>query len=590
MHQAYLLIGLLVFMITMFIWGRWRYDVVAFLSLVIAVLLGLVPTTQAFSGFNHPAVITVACIMMITGAISASGTLDYLVSKIDTLFSSMLAHIVVLTLISGFMSAFMNNVGALGLMMPIAIQTFIKNKRSPSIILIPIAFGSVLGGLTTAIGTPPNLIISQYRKEITGQAFSMFDYTPVGLAVALVGIFFIVLIGWRFIPERRNTEKTGDLFKIYDYMTEVKVVEKSPFIDKTIDEIFEMIDADFGIVAIERKGSKKFSFDETEVIHENDTLILEATHDSLEKIISKGKLEIATDKSISSKALSSSQTRVMEAVVPPDSDLAGRSVKSLRLKARFGINLIALSRTELSFRKKLKEIKLQSGDVVLLQGDHETLRENIVYLGFLPLATRDINIGLTQKSVFPLLFLALGIIVAAMGYLPIAFSLAMAVLAIILSRVTSTLIMFRSIDWSVLLLLAAVIPIGGAIQTTGSADLIANLIMQYASKYSPVIALVAVLIITMTLSDLMNNAATAIVMAPIATQIAHASSSNVDAFLMAVAIGASCSFLTPIAHQNNTMVMGPGGYKFFDYARIGLPLELIIIAVATPAILWIWPL
>lgn len=588
-YQPYILFSIIIITIYLFLRGFWRYDIVALFALTLSLLTGIVPLKYAFIGFSNPAVVTVACIMVITAAISQSKILDYLVMKAEFMSKSPTRHIGALCFISAIMSAFMNNVGALGLMMPIAIQTFLKSDRSPSLVLMPIAFASVLGGLITAIGTPPNLLISNYRQEFSGHAFNMFDFTPVGIVVAMVGVLFIALIGWRLVPERVKSSRTEDLFKISDYITEIVVTDKSPFADKTVADLYEGIKTEFELIAISRKKSKKFAFKDKDKIKVNDILIIEATHANLEEVLSIGKFNLAGDKPFTSKQLTSSDITILEAVIPPDSNIEGRSAQSMRLRARYSINLLALSREGVSMRKKLNEIKLNAGDVVLLQGNVETLQETIVSLGFLPLAEREIKLG-SNKTFLPIIFFFMAVALAATQTLPLSVAFMMAVLAIFVFNVMPIRMLYQSIDWSVLILLGAFIPIGGAIQTTGASTMISNLFLHIAGSYSPVLAMAVLMVATMTLSDLMNNVATAVLMAPIAANLAVSAHVSIDPFLMAVAVGASCSFLTPVAHQNNTMVMGPGGYHFFDYARLGLPLELLILCVGLPMILYVWPL
>ncbi|HAT8591298.1 TPA: SLC13 family permease [Legionella pneumophila] len=590
MYQPYLLFAILILSLILFVWNYWRYDFVALFALAISVLTGLVPFNKAFSGFSNPAVITVGCVMILTYAITQSGVLNDSFIKLKKFSKKTSFQVGLYSGISAFLSAFMNNVGALGIMMPIAIHAFTEIKKSPSIILMPIAFCSVLGGVITAIGTPPNLLISNFRNQVLGTPYNMFDFTPVGLPVALMGVLFVSLIGWKLVPVRAKYSKSGDSFQISDYMTEVKVPETSSMCEKTVKEFLEMTKANFELIAVVHEGKKKFAYTDDTIIHCNDILIIEASPEDLKNILDSNGLILAGNKPLTSKELYDSDIITMEAVVLPDSSIEGQSASMMRFRSRHKINLLAISREELSFRKKLIDIRFAAGDVVLLQGNAATLRETIVDLGFLPLAERDINVHLTQKKFLPIICFTLSIILASLQILPLDFSFMIAVLALILFKAIPTHSLYRTIDWSVLLLLATLIPVGEALQTTGAADLIANGFMKIAGQYSPIFALVAILVITMTLSDLLNNAATALIMAPIAIKIAQSAHVNVDSFLMAVAIGASCSFLTPIAHQNNTMVMGLGRYRFSDYFRLGLPLELIVIVVTIPTILWVWPL
>lgn len=590
MYQPYLLFGILILSLILFVWSYWRYDFVALFTLIISVLTGLVPFNKAFSGFSNPAVITVGCVMILTYAITQSGVLTNPFIKLKTFSKKISFQVSLFTSTSAFLSAFMNNVGALGLMMPIAIHSFTEIKKSPSIILMPIAFCSVLGGLITAIGTPPNLLISNFRHQILGSPYNFFDFAPVGLPVAFVGVIFISLIGWKLVPVRAKYSKSGDSFQISDYMTEIKVPETSPLCEKTVKEFLDMTKANFELIAVVHEGKKKFAYDDDTNIHCNDILIIEASPEDLKNILESNGLILVGNKPLTSKEVYDSDVITIEAVVLPDSNIEGQSASMMRFRSRHKINLLAIAREELSFRKKLIDIRFAAGDVVLIQGNAATLRETIVDLGFLPLAERDINVSLTQKNFLPIICFTLSITLASLQILPIDVSFMVAVLALLLLKAIPTHNLYRNIDWSVLLLLAALIPVGEALQTTGAADMIANGFLKVAGQYSPIIALATILIVTMTLSDLLNNAATALIMAPIAIKIAQSAHVNVDSFLMAVAVGASCSFLTPIAHQNNTMVMGPGRYRFFDYLRLGLPLEIIIIAVSIPSILWAWPL
>jgi len=574
----------------LFIWGYWRYDVVALIALALSIAIGAVPFHKAYTGLSNPAVITVACVMVISAAINHSGSLRFLIRKINFENKSTILHVGALTLISAILSAFMNNVGALTLMMPIAIQTAIKSKRSPSLVLMPIALGSALGGLTTVIGTPPNLLISSYRQRITGNPFAMFDFAHVGLYVAIAGIIFIMLIAWRLIPSKRKAAtRQEDLFQVQDYITELKISKDSPLIGKTVKEVEKMIKADCiaGIIRDERKRLVVQGFF---VLEENDILIVEANPEDLQELIEAGKLELISEHPLSSEELSSPEVGLLEAVVPQGSRIERRSAKRLNLRSRYNINLLGIAREGKAFKKRITDVNLRAGDVVLLQGRSEGLVENVASIGFLPLVERGLSIGLNRRAFLPLLIFLIAIALAMFRVLPVEIAFAGAVLAMVVLRLIPTRLIYDSIDWPIIILLAAMIPIGNALQTTGGTALIVHVLIALTKSLSPMYILALLLIITMTLSDFMNNAATAVVMAPIAASIAQSLHVSVDPFLMAVAIGASCSFLTPVGHQNNTLVMGPGGYKFSDYIKVGLPLEILIVIIAVPLILHAWPL
>ena len=583
---------LIVLFITMvlFIWGRWRYDVVALIALMISVAVGAVPFSKVYSGLSNFAVITVACVMVLSQAITRSGILNQLVRKITFLSKHPVLYLGSLCLITAILSAFMNNVGALALMMPVAIKTAIDQKRSPSLVLMPIALASALGGLTTVIGTPPNLLISSYRQELTGHPFAMFDYSHVGVLVALVGILFIVLVGWRLIPGRKAPKRAEDIFQVQDYITEIKVPETSSVIDKTVREFEKLLKGDYVLIGLIRNKRKRLVLQPSQRLRENDILIVESSPDVLQQLLHLGKLELVGDKKISSETLQSDDVTTIEAVVPQASRIEGRSSESIRLRSRFRINLLAIAREGKPFKQRLHQVKLKAGDVVLLQGPTDGLQENTASLGFLPLVQRGLHVGGKRRALLPLFIFIFAIIMAATRLLPIEVAFGGAVLLMILLNVLPVRSLYESIDWPVIILLAAMIPIGDALQTTGGTALISHYFTTISGQASPIIILALLFIVTMTLSDFMNNAATTVVMAPIAASIAQALKLNVDPFLMTVAIAASCSFLTPVGHQNNTLVIGPGGYKFFDYIRMGLPLEIIVIAIALPLILWAWPI
>ncbi len=564
---------------------------VALIALMLLIIFGVIQPSEAFLGLANPAVTTVACVMVITQAITQSGVVNQIVKRITPITSNEILHVGILTLITATLSAFMNNVGALALMMPIAIQSALNNKRSPAFVLMPIAFGSVLGGMTTAIGTPPNLLISAYRQQVTGYAFTMFDFTPVGLAVAVVCIVFIALVGWRLIPKDRKGRGIGDdLFQMQDYISELIIPEKSPFVGLTRRELEQKIAADFQIIGLIRRKQRHLAISPNEELQADDILIVQAPHEQLQRLLHAGQLELAGGEVVTSEILSNRDIKVMEAVLPPGSRLEHRSWARMGIRYRYGLNLLAIARQGQALKTRLNHLELQAGDVILVQGDAEILQENIVNLGLLPLAERGVQVGLRPKALLSIGIFICAIILAALQVFPIQVTFVFAVVALVITKVTPMRQIYSNIDWSIIILLAALIPIGTAMQATGGTDLIANLVTTFAGHAPPIIIIGLLMLVTMTLSDIMNNAATAVLMAPIGVSIAQFLNANIDPFLIAVAIGSSCSFLTPISHQNNTLVMGPGGYKFFDYLRLGLPIEILVLIISLPMIMWVWPI
>lgn len=589
MHDALIVVMVLVATIILFIWNFWRYDTVALMSLVSLVLLGQLPATEAFIGFSNPAVITVAGVMIITAAINQSGLVEQVVGHIAPLTKNTILHIALLTVITAVLSAFMNNIGALALMMPIAISSANNAKLSPSTVLMPLSFASVLGGLCTSIGTPPNLLISSYKEEITGQSFSMFDFSPVGVVVAFICILFIAIIGWRLIPIRqKSSEDSQEKYPIQDYITEIRIPTDSLVVGINRYKLEHLIKGDFTLLGIIRQRQKRLAIPHDEILQAQDVLIIEASHDDLHNLLEEGQLELVGGEIVSPESLRADDISTIEAVVPPGSRIEGRSWQRMRIRSRLQVNLLAIARAGRAFRNRLNHVNLNAGDVVLLQGRSETIQENIINLGLVPLAERTINVGFRRKMLVPIITFIFAIVLAGLHVTSVAVAFTTAVLFLVIFNVIPMRRLYKSLDYSIIVLLAAMIPIGGALQSSGATKIISDTILQVAGTHSPILIIGLLLVVTMTLSDFMNNAATAVVMAPIASSMAQSMHLNIDPFLMAVAVGASCSFLTPISHQNNTLVMGPGGYKFYDYLRLGLPIEIIVLIVAIPMINWYW--
>jgi di/tricarboxylate transporter len=610
----------------MFLWGRWRHDMVAAAALFVCVAAGLVPAADAFAGFGHPAVVTVACILILSSGLKNSGAIDVLMRYAVPASSGPTLTIAALTLLAAVLSAFMNNVGALALLMPLALQIAVKQSLPPGKILMPVAFGSILGGMTTLIGTPPNLIVSGFRQQSGAGGFTMFDFAPVGLAVAAVGVLFIAIIGWRLVPTRRHAVTEG--FDTGAYLTEAKVPGGSSAIGKRLFEIDEALDeTDAQVIGVVRNEVRVTAPSRGWLVREGDILVIEAEADALPTALSALGLRLEEDKTTPSdkadepdeapvaasapesagggdeignkdkdkaededdEAKDAEDIILMELAVLPGSMIVDRSASDLLLRTRYGINLLAVSRQGRRSLARLRALRLAAGDVLLMQGSSESLAEFAANTGCVPLAGRELRIPDKRRALTAFGIMAAAIAAAASG-VPAALAFGVGVLASMALRTVPPRTAYEAVDWPVIVLLAALIPVAGAMESTGAADVIARVLLENVAGGHAVFGLVLVLVVTMTLSDLMNNAATAAVMCPIAIGTANQLGVSADPFLMAVAIGASCAFLTPIGHQNNTLILGPGGFRFGDYWRMGLPLELLVIATSIPMLLVIWPL
>ena len=597
-----LIFVILVASMGLFIWGRWRHDVVALGALLACVIVGLVPEREAFAGFGHPAVITVACVLVLSHGLQRTGAVSRLAQRLLPSGAGVLLSIAALTGLGALLSAFMNNVGALALLMPIALQISARLELPPGRVLMPLAFGTILGGMTTLIGTPPNLIVSSFRAQHGSGPFAMFDFSPVGVAVALAGVLFITLLGWRLVPKREVGNAAS--FDTGHYLTEARVKEGGKAQGKTLREIEQLLDeADAQVVAMVRNKLRLTAPNPRCVLQADDVLVIEADPEELGEVLGQLDLLLEAEREAkeaeqkedkegeNEKKASNDEDRAMqELLVKPDSSLIGRSASSTRLRSRYSINLLAISRQSHRSIKRLRSTLIQSGDVLLMQGSAEDIGEFASDYDCVPLAARAINIPDPRQANLALGIMLLAIAAAAFGLLSAAIAFACGVLAYMLLRLVPLRAVYESIDWPVIVLLGALIPVAGAMSATGAADLLARLLMENLAQGNAIITLTLLLVVTMTLSDFMNNAATAAVMCPIALSAASQLGVSPDSLLMAVAIGASCSFLTPIGHQNNTLILSPGGFRFGDYWRLGLPLEILVVLISVPMLLWIWPL
>lgn len=581
------LIGVLFFFL---IWGRYRYDLVAFSALLSASLLGLVPTDDIFSGFGHPAVIIIALVLIISRGLYLSGAIEMMSGALLDGARGIGRHIALMAGVSAALSAVMNNVAALALLMPVDLQAAEKAQRNPGLTLMPLSFASILGGMITLIGTPPNIVIATFRGEALGEPYSMFDFAPVGLVVAAVGIVYVALIGWRLIPLDRSAAKMpSSIEDLESYLVELRVPGGAGCIGQQLRELDGAADdAGVQILGLVRDGERLPGMAARSVLLADDRIVVEGGPEGIDGFAGALALSYA-DSDRPSKAMSGN-TIMREVAVPQTSRLVGRTESALRLRYRRGVILLGISRSGLRIRERLREVEIQAGDLLLLLGPEETLDDVIDWLGCLPLAPRGLDVIQRDKARKAIVIFAAAILLASLEliYLPIALA-SVAVLYILLDIVPLSQV-YESIEWPVIVLLGAMIPISVALESSGGTQLLADLFVRGTDGWPTVLILTALMLVAMTLSDVLNNVATALIAAPIALDIAERLQVNPDPFLMAVAVAASCAFLTPIGHKNNTLIMGPGGYRFGDYWRMGLPLEILVVLTSIPMILLVWPL
>ncbi len=589
-YEQIILFSLIGLVLVGLLWGKWRYDLVAFAALIAGVALGAVPVENAFSGFGHEATIIVALVLIISTGLMRSGAVDLITRVVVDSSRSLGMHIAIFGTFGGILSAFMNNVAALALLMPVDISAAKQAGRSPSQSLMPLSFATILGGMATLIGTPPNIIIASYRNEAMGEPFSMFDFAPVGLAIAFVGMIYIATIGWRLIPQRKGTNNAmEELLAIEDYVAELIVDEKSSAIGQKVRDLDEILEEnDCVILGLIRRGERLPGRARREAIKNKDILVVQGTPEALGKL--SGALKLKLQGKAGQVADLSSDMRLSEVVITKDSPLIGRTANQVQMLRISGVSMIGLSRMGKIIRERVRRTPLKAGDILLLLGTDQDVNEMAARLEYLPLDVRPLTITRHEKAWGAIAMFAGAITLAVLGVFPLTISLAMVAIGLVLFDILPLREIYKSVEWPVIVLLGSMIPLGAALESSGGTAIIANWLASITAGMPAWGAIAVILVATMTLSDVLNNTATAVIAAPIAIELARALNASPDPFLMAVAVGASCAFLTPIGHKNNLLILGPGGYRFGDYWRMGLPLEILVTIVAVPTILVVWPL
>lgn len=584
--------GLIALMMAAFVWGRFRYDLVALVALLVAVLIGIVPADKAFSGFSDDIIAIIASALVVSAAVARSGIVERLLKPLAPWLTSTTVQVAVLSGTVAALSGFVKNIGALAMLMPVAFQLARKTETSPSVYLMPMAFGSLIGGIVTLVGTSPNILVSRVRQEITGQPFQMFDFTPVGLVLAVAGCVFLAF-GWRLLPKRKGASSIEAAFNLEGYTTEAVVQAKTPTVGKTVGQLEKLSGQDVEVLIIVRKGGRRYAPTENTELRAGDVLLLEGEPEALERIVAEAKLKLAIASRRRSKKEADTPADdlgVMEAVVAEDSAVAGSTAMQTKLYHRYGLTLLAVSRAGQRVTSQLRSVRLRPGDVVVLRGNLSEMPDALGELGLLPLAERSQPLGNTRRSLMPIAVLAFAMLLVAFNYLPIAIAFFGVAVTLLLIRSITLKEAYAAIEWPILILIGALIPVSDALRSTGGTELIASALSATGDYLNGPAALVMIMAAAMAITPFLNNAATVLVMGPIAAAFAAKLGYRPDPFLMAVAIGAACDFLTPIGHQSNTLVMGPGGYRFGDYWRLGLPLSLLVIVLGVPLIALFWPL
>ena len=588
--QQSLAFAIIAGMMVLFVWGRLRYDLVALLTLLVAVVAGIVPYDKAFSGFSEDIIVIIASALLVSGAVARSGVIERVLRRYGSHLTRTGTQVIALSGAVALLSAFVKNIGALAMLMPVAFQLARRHNKPVSALLMPMSFAALLGGIVTLVGTSPNIIVSRVREEIVGTPFKMFDFTPVGAGIAIAGLIFLAF-GWRLLPRGRKGAVTMNAaFNIEGYTTEAAIPADSPIVGKSVSALEEAGENEIEVVTLMRGSDRRHDPNGNIVLKADDIVILQGEPIALERVVGLEKLKLIRDDKDHALDSPTDEIGVMEAVVTAESELVDRTPVQARLHERFDINLLAVSRAGRRITQRLRSAKLRAGDVIVLQGNLSTMPEALGALRLLPLAERDLTIGRGRRSLLPLIVLAAAMLLVAFDRVPIAIAFFGAATILLLLRSLTLREAYDTVEWPILVMLGALIPVSDALRTTGATDLIAGWLAAVAIYLPPLGTLALIMVAAMAVTPFLNNAATVLVVAPIAGTFAKSLGYSPDPFLMAVAIGAACDFLTPIGHQCNTLVMGPGGYRFGDYWRLGLPLSIIVVVVGTALIPWVWPL
>ena len=593
--EQIIVFGVIVFTLIMFIIGKVRYEFTSMLGLLILTFTGVLNAEEALAGFSHPAVITVTSVLVISSSIIKSGVIEKLVVVLNGRTESAKVKVAGLMLVTAFLSAFMNNVGALALILPVAMRIAKDSKLSPSGFLMPVAFASLLGGMVTLIGTPPNLIVSNFRNTTLGEPFGFFNFAPVGLVMVFIGVGLTLILGSKLIPDRKSGDEDG-IFNIGDYLSEIVITKESKMVGKTIRDFYDIYKLEIEVLSIIRNKHNIVVPHANEVLLPGDELIIKTDSLELTDLIKRTETSLKgakLDFLESVPLLKSDEFNLVEVVLREDSLLIGRTALEVKLRNRYNVNLVAVSRRGAIEVERLKSFRFQAGDVLLLQAPVSILQDVYRKLSCLPLAERSVNIDTKIKRTdqyLPLTLFLIGIILTTAGIFPVQISFFAVAVILVLFKFMTPREFYDAIEWPTVLLLATLLPLGGAFQKSGASTTIAGILTGLSSILPPSITIAILMVITMIMTNLIGNYATAVLMSPIAVSLASSMGVSSDPLLMGVCIACSSAFLTPIGHQSNMLVMGPGGYKFTDYWRLGLPLCILIIVIGTPLLLFLWPL
>ena len=598
---AYMLV-ILAITILLFVTEWLRVDVVALLVLLALLITGLITPEAAFSGFSSPAVLTVWAVFIVSGGLFHTGVANLLGDRLLKIAGSSPRRLVGLIMATvGVMSGVMNNVGATAVLMPAVVSISRKARVSASKLLMPLAFGSLLGGMTTLIGTPPNILVSDVLSQAGYEPFSLLDFAPIGLVALVLGVIYMAFIGLRRLPEQTAVEimaSTGehvdlvDSYRLGERLFRARIPAGSRLVGQRLAESGLREEFELTVIGLERRGKLALGLDKDTVLQRGDVLLIEGMVDNLAWAEATGWVDVQPEVGVEDHDLQSEVVGIAEVLLSPRSGLVGKTLAEILFREKYSLTVLAILRDGRPRRTGLVDLPLRFGDTLLVQGPRQKIRilqrePDFVVMGDVEVAP----MVRARKAPVAIGLLVLMLVPVIAGWLPIAAS---ALLAGILMVITGCLTMdeaYQSIEWKAVFLVAGTLPLGIAMQETGTAEYLAGFLVDTLGGLHPLALLAGFFILTNVLTQFMSNAASTMLIAPIAIGAAQQIGSEPYALLMTIAVAASAGFLTPVAHQSNVLVMGPGGYRFGDYFKSGLPLDFIafVVTVLIVPLIWPWP-
>ncbi|HUF39249.1 MAG TPA: SLC13 family permease [Anaerolineales bacterium] len=592
--EIILVLSILAVAVVLFVSERIRVDLVALLVLITLALTGLVTTEEAFSGFASPAVITVWSVYIVSGALFRSGVADILARfMLRIAGTSYIRILIVIMLTVGLMSSFMNNIGAVAILLPAAVSVARRIRVPPSKLLMPMAFTSLLGGGMTLIGTPPNILATSIMETYGGmEGFGFFDFTPMGAIVLVTGVLYFIFIGRHLLPDRAPGGDLSQVYQVREYMSEVRVRDSSSLIGQTLAESQLGSGYELDVLQVRRVDRPPLNPAPETRIRAGDVLSIQGSSDNLLRAGEALGLEALVDWKFDDPddGDSRSELEMVEITLSPQSHMKGHTLKEVDFRARTGLSVLAIQRRGKALVSKIADIALEYGDALLIRGPRKRINDLRADPEYLVLETAPLESRRLNKAPIAVLILAGVLVLVTTRVLHVSTAMLIGAVLMVLLKVLDMDEAIEAIEWKSVFLIAGMLPMGIAMQTTGTAQFLAGAIVDLVGDMGPLAVVMGIFLMTALTTEVMSNAAAAVLVTPIAIDAARSLGANPQAFVMAVVIAAATSFLMPIGHQANVLVFGPGGYRFLDYTRVGLWLNLIIFVVVAIFLPLIWPL